>query len=83
MLVTGKGNKERAVPIGRKLAAALFKYRIARPSQVTEHFFITRLRATAQNIYKALLKPTAGRLALRGCGFSTHLPTHFCQAVLA
>lgn len=81
--VLGKGAKERRLPIGRKLLATLWKYRLCCPKPATgliENFFLTQDgRPLSKNRVETIIKNLGKKAGLEGVRCSPHTFRHtFC-----
>jgi site-specific recombinase XerD len=81
--VFGKGAKERRLPIGKRLLAALWKYQLYRPQPATgliDNFFLTRDgRPLSKNRVETIIKNLGRKACLQGVRCSPHTFRHtFC-----
>jgi len=81
--VLGKGAKERRLPIGKRLLAALWKYQLHRPQPATgliDNFFLTRDGwPLAKNRIETIIKNLGRKAGLQGVRCSPHTFRHtFC-----
>jgi len=81
--VFGKGAKERRLPIGRRLMAALWKYGLSRPKPATgliDNFFLTQEgRSLTKNRVETIIKYLGRKAELQGVRCSPHTFRHtFC-----
>lgn len=81
--VFGKGAKERRLPIGKRLLAALWKYELYRPQPATgliDNFFLTRDGwSLTKNRVETIIKNLGKKANLQGVRCSPHTFRHtFC-----
>jgi integrase/recombinase XerD len=81
--VLGKGNRERRIPIGKRLLAALWKYQLHRPQPATgsiDNFFLTQDGwPLTKNRVETIIKNLGKKAALQGVRCSPHTFRHtFC-----
>jgi len=81
--VFGKGSKERRLPIGKRLLAALWKYQLYRPQPATgsiDNFFLTRDGwPLTKNRVETIIKNLGRKAGLQGVRCSHHTFRHtFC-----
>jgi site-specific recombinase XerD len=81
--VLGKGAKERRLPIGKRLLAALWKYQLYRPQPATgsiDNFFLTRDGwPLTKNRVETIIKNLGRKVGLQGVRCSPHTFRHtFC-----
>jgi site-specific recombinase XerD len=81
--VFGKGAKERRLPIGKRLLAALWKYQLYRPQPATgsiDNFFLTREGwPLNKNRVETIIKNLGRKAGLQGVRCSPHTFRHtFC-----
>ena len=81
--VFGKGAKERRLPIGKRLLAALWKYTLSRPKPATpaiDNFFLTQNgRPLTKNRVETIIKNLGKKAGLQGVRCSPHTFRHtFC-----
>jgi integrase/recombinase XerD len=81
--VFGKGAKERRLPIGKRLLAALWKYQLYRPQPATgsiDNFFLTRDGwPLTKNRVETIVKNLGRNVGLQGVRCSPHTFRHtFC-----
>ena len=81
--VFGKGAKERRLPIGRRLLAALWKYQLYRPQPaigLINNFFLNRDgRPLSKNRVETIIKNLGRKAGLQGVRCSPHTFRHtFC-----
>lgn len=81
--VFGKGAKERRLPIGKRLLAALWKYKLSRPKPamaVSDNFFLTQNgRPLTKNRVETIVKNLGKKAGLQGVRCSPHTFRHtFC-----
>jgi site-specific recombinase XerD len=81
--VLGKGAKERRLPIGKRLLAALWKYQLRRPQPATgliDNFFLARGGwPLTKNRVEAIIKNLGRKAGLQGVRCSPHTFRHtFC-----
>jgi site-specific recombinase XerD len=81
--VFGKGAKERRLPIGKRLLAALWKYQLHRPQPATgsiDNFFLTRDGwPLTKNRVETIIKNLGRKAGLQGVRCSPHTFRHtFC-----
>jgi len=81
--VLGKGNKERRLPIGKRLLAVLWKYQLYRPQPATgsfDNFFLTRDGwPLTKNRVETIIKELGRKAGLQGVRCSPHTFRHtFC-----
>lgn len=81
--VFGKGAKERRLPIGKRLLAALWKYQLNRPQPATgliDNFFLTRDGwPLTKNRVETIIKNLGRKAGLQGVRCSPHTFRHtFC-----
>ncbi len=81
--VFGKGAKERRLPIGKRLLAALWKYQLYRPQPATgsiDNFFLTRDGwPLTKNRVETVIKNLGRKAGLQGVRCSPHTFRHtFC-----
>jgi site-specific recombinase XerD len=81
--VFGKGAKERRLPIGKRLLAALWKYQLHRPQPATgsiDNFFLTRDGwPLTKNRVETIIKNLGKKAKLQGVRCSPHTFRHtFC-----
>jgi integrase/recombinase XerD len=81
--VFGKGAKERRLPIGKRLLAALWKYQLYRPQPATgsiDNFFLTRDGwPLTKNRVETIIKNLGKKAGLEGVRCSPHTFRHtFC-----
>ena len=81
--VFGKGAKERRLPIGKRLLAALWKYQLYRPQPATgsiDNFFLTRDGwPLTKNRVETIIKNLSRKAGLQGVRCSPHTFRHtFC-----
>jgi len=81
--VFGKGAKERRLPIGKRLLAALWKYQLYRPQPATgliDNFFLTRDGwPLSKNRVEMIIKNLGKKAGLQGVRCSPHTFRHtFC-----
>ena len=85
--VFGKGSRERRLPIGKRLQAALWKYRLYRPQPATEqidNLFLTKDGwPLTKNRVEAIIKNLGRKAGLQGVRCSPHTFRHtFCVQFL-
>ena len=85
--VLGKGAKERRLPIGKRLLAALWKYQLHRPQPATgaiDNFFLTRDGwPLNKNRVETIIKNLGRKVGLHGVRCSPHTFRHtFCVQFL-
>jgi len=85
--VLGKGAKERRLPIGKRLLAALWKYQLHRPQPATgaiDNFFLTRDGwPLNKNRVETIIKNLGRKVGLQGVRCSPHTFRHtFCVQFL-
>jgi len=83
MKVFGKGAKERRLPIGKRLLAALWKYQVYRPEPATgliRNFFLTEDGwPLSKNRVETIMKNLGRKASLQGVRCSPHTFRHtFC-----
>jgi len=81
--VFGKGAKERRLPIGKRLLAALWKYQLYRPQPATgliDNFFLTQDGwPLSKNRVETIIKNLGKKAGLQGVRCSPHTFRHtFC-----
>lgn len=77
MVVHGKGDKERAVPLGKKVSAALFKYRSVRPEPIFGHFFVGgNGRPYSRDSVHGFIKHYGKQFNIKGVRVSPHTFRH-------
>lgn len=81
--VFGKGAKERGLPIGRRLMAAMWKYGLHRPKPATgliNNFFLNKTgRPLTKNRVETIIKNLGEKAGLQGVRCSPHTFRHtFC-----
>jgi site-specific recombinase XerD len=86
--VFGKGAKERRLPIGKRLLAALWKYQLHRPQPATgliDNFFLTQDGwPFSKNRVETIIKNLGKKARIRRCPMLTsYLQTYFLHTISA